>query len=112
MQVVSGPVGRERVHYEAPAAERVAQDMAAFLAWVNGEPTIDPVLKSGVAHLWIVTIHPFDDGNGRIARAVAAMQLARSEQGPHTFYSLPLQIREERKSTGKSREGEKCGRRL
>src|SRR3546814_6031176 len=99
MQVVSGPVGRERVHYEAPAAERVAQDMAAFLAWFNGEPTIDPVLKSGVAHLWIVTIHPFDDGNGRIARAVADMQLARSEQSPQRFYSMSSQIRKERKAS-------------
>src|SRR3546814_13908269 len=82
MQVVSGPVGRERVHYEAPAAERVAQDMAAFLAWFNDEPTIDPVLKSGVAHLWVVTLHPFDDGHGRIARALADMPHAPSEQSP------------------------------
>src|SRR3546814_3763135 len=72
--------------------------MAAFLAWFNGEPTIDPVLKSGVAHLWIVTIHPFDDGNGRIARAVADMQLARSEQSPQRFYSMSSQIRQERKA--------------
>src|SRR3546814_11640455 len=72
--------------------------MAAFLAWFNGEPTIDPVLKSGVAHLWIVTIHPFDDGNGRIARAVADMQLARSAQSPQRFYSMSSHIRQERKA--------------
>jgi Fic family protein len=96
MQVVSGPVGRERVHYEAPPAARVAADMDAFLAWYNGEESIDPVLKAGVAHLWFVTVHPFDDGNGRIARTIADMQLARSEQSPQRFYSMSAQIRQER----------------
>ncbi len=98
MRVISGPVGRERVHFEAPRAARVAGDMKAFLAWFNGEGGIDPVLKSGVAHLWFVTIHPFDDGNGRIARAIADMQLARSEQSTQRFYSMSAQIRQERKA--------------
>jgi len=96
MQVISGPVGRERVHYEAPKAGRVPQDMEAFLAWFNAKEEIDPVLKAGVAHLWFVTIHPFEDGNGRIARAIADMQLARSEQSPQRFYSMSAQIRQER----------------
>lgn len=98
MQVVSGPVGRERVHYEAPKATRVAEGMKAFLSWFNRRDGIDPVLKAGVAHLWFVTIHPFDDGNGRIARAIADMQLARSEQSPQRFYSMSAQIRNERKA--------------
>jgi Fic family protein len=94
MQVVSGPVGKERVHYEAVAAARV--DEEAFLDWFNAEPAIDPVLKAGVAHLWFVTVHPFDDGNGRIARAIADMALARSEGSPQRFYSMSAQIRLER----------------
>src|SRR5947208_3564032 len=98
MQVVSGPLGRERVHYEAPNAARVAQEMKAFLTWFKGENGIDPVLKAALAHLWFVTIHPFDDGNGRIARAIADMQLARSEKSSHRFYSMSAQIREERKA--------------
>lgn len=97
MQVISGPAGRERVHYQAPEAVRVGADMTAFLAWFNGEQGIDSVLKAGVAHLWFLTIHPFDDGNGRIARAIADMQLARSEQSPQRFYSMSARIRQERK---------------
>ena len=97
MQVISGPMGRERVHYEAPKADRLPQDMRAFLAWFNRGEEIDPVLKAGVAHLWFVTIHPFEDGNGRIARAIADMQLARSEQSPQRFYSMSAQVRQERK---------------
>jgi Fic family protein len=99
MQVVSGALGRERVHYEAPSAKRLRQDMRAFLHWFNngGEP-VDPVVKAAVAHLWFVTIHPFDDGNGRIARAIADMALARSEKSPQRFYSMSAQIREERKA--------------
>ena len=96
MQVVSGPIGRERVHYEAPAAERLPRDVRAFLKWFNGNVAIYPVLKAGVAHLWFVTIHPFDDGNGRIARAVADMALARSDHSPQRFYSMSAQIRQER----------------
>jgi len=101
MQVVSGPAGRERVHYVAPAAERLDAEMSAFLDWFNGETEvapveIDPVLKAGLAHLWFVTIHPFDDGNGRIARAIADMALARSEGTAQRFYSVSAQIRLER----------------
>jgi Fic family protein len=96
MQVVSGPVGRERVHFEAPAAERLEDEMRAFLAWFNDDATKEPVLKAGLAHLWFVTIHPFDDGNGRIARAIADMSLARSEGSSQRFYSMSAQIREER----------------
>jgi len=96
MQVVSGPIGRERVHYQAPEAARVDAEMTAFLAWFNGELAVDPVLKAGIAHLWFVTIHPLDDGNGRIARAIADMALARSEQSPQRFYSMSAQIRQER----------------
>jgi Fic family protein len=96
MQVVSGPLGRERVHYEAPKAAALVAAMDAFLAWFNGERGVDPVLKAGIAHLWFVTIHPFDDGNGRIARAIADMQLARSEASPQRFYSMSAQIRKER----------------
>jgi Fic family protein len=96
MQVVSGPVGRERVHFTAPPAARVPTDMAAFLRWFNAPPDTDPVLKAAVAHLWFVTIHPFDDGNGRIARAIADMALTRSERSPQRFYSMSAQIRAER----------------
>jgi Fic family protein len=96
MQVVSGPVGREHVHFEAPAARRLDQEMESFLDWFNGRNVTDWVVKAGLAHLWFVTIHPFDDGNGRIARAIADMALARSEQSPQRFYSMSTQIREER----------------
>ena len=96
MQVVSGPAGRERVHFEAPSAKRLNREICAFLQWFNGPATIDPVLKAAQAHLWFVTIHPFDDGNGRIARAIADMALARSEGSPQRFYSMSAQIREER----------------
>jgi Fic family protein len=98
MQVVSGPVGRERVHYEAPAAPLVDREMRAFLAWFNDRDSVDPVLRAALAHLWFVTIHPFDDGNGRIARAIADMALARSEQSPQRFYSMSAQTRIERKA--------------
>jgi Fic family protein len=96
MQVVSGPAGRERVHFEAPGAERVAKEMQAFLDWFDSGTTVDPVLRAGIAHLWFVTIHPFDDGNGRIARAVADMALARSEGTAQRFYSMSACIRVER----------------
>jgi Fic family protein len=96
MQVVSGPIGRERVHYEAPAASLLDREMGAFLDWFNAEPSIDTVLKAAIAHLWFVTIHPFDDGNGRIARAIADMALARSENTSQRFYSMSAQIRAER----------------
>lgn len=96
MQVVSGPIGRQRVHYEAPPASELDKEMEAFLDWFNGESSIDPVIKAGLAHLWYVTIHPFEDGNGRIARAIADMALARSEHSPQRFYSMSSQIRAER----------------
>jgi Fic family protein len=96
MQVVSGPVGREKVHFEAPPARRIDAEIARFLDWFESAPRYDPVLASAIAHLWFVTIHPFDDGNGRIARAVADMMLARSERSAQRFYSMSSQIRLER----------------
>ena len=96
MQVVSGPIGRERVHFEAPAARRVDAEMRAFLHWFEAPSEADPVLRAGLAHLWFVTVHPFEDGNGRIARAVADMALARSEGSSQRFYSMSSQIRAER----------------
>ena len=96
MQVISGPVGRERVHFEAVAAPRIAEEMTAFLDWFNRPSELDAVLRAALAHLWFVTIHPFDDGNGRIARAIADMALARSEKSPQRFYSMSAQIRLER----------------
>lgn len=97
MQVVSGPYGHERVHYQAPIASKIDNEMVRFLEWFNQETTLDPVLKASLAHLWFVTIHPFDDGNGRMARAIADMALAQSEQSSQRFYSLSSQIRLERK---------------
>ena len=97
MQVVSGPIGRERVHYEAPEAARLDAEMARFLQWFE-TAAADPVLKAGVAHFWFVTIHPFDDGNGRIARAIADLALARAEGTTQRFYSMSAQIRAERKA--------------
>lgn len=96
MQVVSGPMGMERVHFEAPEAKRLAAEMGSFLTWLEGNDRMDPVLKAGLAHLWFVTIHPFDDGNGRIARAIADMALARSENSPQRFYSMSAQIQQQR----------------
>ncbi len=96
MQVISGPLGRERIHYEAPPARRVPKEMIRFLAWFEESPASDPILKAALAHLWFVTIHPFEDGNGRIARAIADMALARSEQSPQRFYGMSAQIRRER----------------
>ncbi len=98
MQVVSGPTGRERVHYEAPPADRLEAEMTVFLGWANRGDITDPVLKAAIAHLWFVTIHPFEDGNGRIARAIADWVLARSENSAQRFYSMSAQIRLERKS--------------
>jgi Fic family protein len=96
MEVVSGPIGKEKVHFQAPEARRLDADMRTFLAWFNATADIDQVLKAAQAHLWFVTIHPFDDGNGRIARAIADMALARSENSPQRFYSMSAQIRQER----------------
>lgn len=97
MQVVSGPLGRQRVHFEAPPAICVDQEMQRFLAWANGASTESPLIKAGLAHLWFVTVHPFDDGNGRIARAVGDFFLARADTSPQRSYSLSAQIQRERK---------------
>jgi Fic family protein len=96
MQVVSGAIGREKVHVEAPSADRLSNEMRQFLAWLKSEKDIDPVIAAGIAHLWFVTIHPFEDGNGRIARAIADLALARSENSAQQFYSMSSQIRVER----------------
>lgn len=98
MQVVSGAVGREKVHFVAPAASRLSGEMISFLKWFNEDGEMDLILKAGLAHIWFVTLHPFDDGNGRVARAVADMLLARSEGSPQRFYSLSAQIMRERAS--------------
>lgn len=98
MQVVSGPAGRMRVHFQAPPAERVDVELERFLHWVNAvdEPTL-PLLKAGVAHLWFLTVHPFEDGNGRIARAIGDWLLARADRSPQRYYSLSAQIERERR---------------
>ena len=98
MLVVSGRVGGERVHFEAPDADRIPDDMTRFIEWFNGSAPIDPVLKAGIAHLWFVTIHPFEDGNGRIARAIGDMALARADHSSERYYSLSAQIASERKA--------------
>lgn len=97
MQVISGPYGKEHVHYEAPEAARLDEEMNAFLEWFDADQGIDPVLKAGLAHFWFVTIHPFEDGNGRIARAIADMALARADRSKERFYSMSTQIEKDRK---------------
>jgi len=96
MRVVSGPLGWEKVHFEAPQANRLAGEMRIFLNWFKNVKDLDPVLKAGIAHLWFVTLHPFEDGNGRMARAIADLQLARADASKERFYSMSLQIRQER----------------
>ena len=96
MTVVSGPIGHEKVHFEAPQAHRLKSEMKDFFSWFNDTKDMDPVLKAAIAHLWFVTLHPFDDGNGRIARAIADMQLARADASRERFYSMSTQIRQER----------------
>jgi len=98
MQVVSGPLGRQRMHFEAPPAERLESETGRFLAWANSASNEPPLIKAGLAHLWFVTLHPFDDGNGRIARAVGDLFLARADGSPQRFYSLSAQIQRERKA--------------
>ena len=97
MQVVSGPIGRERVHFQAPEAKRLRREMAAFLDWFENPEDLDPVLKAGLAHFWFVTLHPFEDGNGRISRAIADLALARAEDTRERFYSMSTQIEAEKK---------------
>jgi Fic family protein len=96
MQVVSGPIGRQRVHFEAPPASRLDADMRQFLGWVNQDTREPPLIKAGLGHLWFVTLHPFDDGNGRIARAIGDWLLARADGSTQRFYSLSAQIQRER----------------
>ncbi|NHV32152.1 Fic family protein [Burkholderia sp. D-99] len=96
MQVVSGPIGRQRVHFEAPPAPRLADEIGRFLAWFNAAPVEPLLIRAGLAHLWFVTLHPFDDGNGRIARALGDLVLARADRSPQRFYSLSAQIQRER----------------
>jgi Fic family protein len=97
MRVVSGAIGKEKVHFQAPVADRLPEEMEQFLAWFNGRAATDPVLRAAVAHFWFVTIHPFEDGNGRIARAIADMSLARADGSKDRFYSMSSQIEAERK---------------
>jgi len=96
MQVVSGAMGKEKVHFQAPDSTTIPKEMDAFMSWINSEQGIDPVIKAGVAHLWFITIHPFDDGNGRIGRAISDMLLARSDESVQRYYSMSAQIRIER----------------
>jgi len=98
MQVVSGPGHRQRVHYQAPPAEHLVAETDRFLIWANATTTEPSLIKAGLAHLWLVTLHPFDDGNGRIARAVGDLFLARADGSPQRFYSLSAQIQRERKA--------------
>ena len=97
MRVVSGPFGREKVYFEAPGADRLEKEMTGFLSWSESDSGLDPVLAAGIAHLWFLTIHPFEDGNGRIARAIADMALARADGMADRYYSLSTQIEFERK---------------
>src|SRR4030042_72932 len=97
MQVVSGALGKEKVHFEAPPSEEIRKEMKSFISWFNKEPDQDLILKSAISHLWFITIHPFEDGNGRIARALSEMLLTRSDETPQRFYSMSAQIRSERK---------------
>jgi len=105
MQVVSGPPGREWVHFEAPAADRLPSEMRAFLDWFNEDSGTDPLLKAALSHLWFVTIHPFEDGNGRIARAITDLALARSEGQHQRFYSMSSQIERDRNNYYRELEG-------
>jgi Fic family protein len=97
MQVISGPMGKEKVHFQAPDSDVLELEMNKFLDWFNSEKSLDPVIKAAIAHLWFVTIHPFDDGNGRITRTITDMQLSRADQSAQRFYSMSSQIRVERK---------------
>lgn len=109
MQVVSGPMGRERVHFEAPEASLLDAEISRFLEWFEGTGSVDPVIKAAVAHFWFVTIHPFEDGNGRIARAIADMALARADGVAERFYSMSSQIERERKQYYDSLESSQRG---
>lgn len=97
MQVISGPIGKSKIHFQAPEAKKLKKEIRQFLSWANGKKKEDSLVRAGIAHLWFVTIHPFEDGNGRIARAIADMFLAKSEDSPQRFYSMSDQINTERK---------------
>jgi Fic family protein len=109
MQIVSGRYGREKVHFEAPEADRLELEMSRFIDWFNEKSAVDPVLKAGVAHFWFVTIHPFADGNGRIARAIADMALARADRTKNRFYSMSSQIEAQRKDYYRQLEASQRG---
>lgn len=98
MQVVSGRMGKQKVHYQAPPADQLSYEMERFMAWINTEQKLDPFIKAGIAHLWFLTLHPFEDGNGRIARAIADCLLAKADQSAQRFYSLSAQIQQQRSS--------------
>ena len=98
MQVISGAMGKERVHYEAPDSDTLPDQMKLFLEWANVTQRVDPVLKAAIAHLWFVTIHPFDDGNGRLSRIITDLFLTRADEMPHRFYSMSAEIRKQRKN--------------
>lgn len=109
MQVISGAIGREKIHFEAPSANILNTEMKHFIQWANKKNDIPPIIKAGIAHLWFVTIHPFDDGNGRIARAIGDLFLSRADNSPQRFYSLSAQIQEERKEYYKVLEATQKG---
>ena len=109
MQVISGRYGREKVHFEAPEADRLELEMSRFIDWFNEQSAVDPVLKAGIAHFWFVTIHPFEDGNGRIARAIADMALARADRTKNRFYSMSSQIETQRKDYYRQLEASQRG---
>ncbi|WP_071145179.1 Fic family protein [Bacteroides ihuae] len=97
MQVVSGAMGKEKIHYQAPSSDSLPYQMKLFLEWANDTQKIDPVLKAAIVHLWFVTVHPFDDGNGRLSRTITDLFLARADEMPHRFYSMSAEIRKQRK---------------
>ena len=109
MRVVSGPMGREKIHFEAPHADRLERETEAFIAWLENDDGADPVLRAGLAHFWFVTVHPFEDGNGRVARAIADMALARADGTSDRFYSLSSQIESERQDYYDQLELQQCG---
>ena len=96
MQVVSGPLGKEKVHFQAPEAKELDKEITEFLNWLNRTENIDGIIKAGIAHLWFITLHPFEDGNGRIARTLTDMMLAKAERSSQRFYSISKQIQENR----------------
>lgn len=98
MQVVSGPIGRQKIHFEAPPAISLTKETKRFIKWFNESTTDHPIIKAGIAHLWFITLHPFDDGNGRIARAIGDLLLARADGSAQRFYSLSAQIQRERRA--------------